>query len=203
MEPLRVSILARDPLTGEGIASYLRNSPVLRVLPPTARQDSDICVVIDGDVNSTTWRRLERAAEGMKNPGMRMVLIANTVSPHHLQRARRWGVACLVHRDSAVREHVVQAVFAAGSSIQQAPDATQSPGLIGPTQTPRTSAGLKAREVKVVRLLADGLSTAEVAQQLNFSERTIRNIISGLLTRLDLRNRTHAVAYALQHGVLG
>ena len=59
-------------------------------------------------------------------------------------------------------------------------------------------AGLTERERDVLRLLADGLDTAEIAGQLAYSERTIKNIIHDLTTRLNLRNRSHAVAYAVK-----
>ena len=65
-----------------------------------------------------------------------------------------------------------------------------------------TVAGLSDREVDVFRLLAEGFDTAEVALKLNYSERTVKNVIHGAVTRLKLRNRTHAVAYALRSGVL-
>jgi DNA-binding NarL/FixJ family response regulator len=65
-----------------------------------------------------------------------------------------------------------------------------------------TTAGLYTREVDVLRLLAEGLDTAEVSQRLNYSERTVRNIIHGMLTRMKLRNRVHAVAFALRNGVM-
>jgi DNA-binding NarL/FixJ family response regulator len=69
---------------------------------------------------------------------------------------------------------------------------------------PRRTAptGLTARELKVLRLLADGLDSAEVAQQLYYSERTIKSIIHDVTNRLNLRNRTHAVAYALRQGLI-
>jgi len=54
----------------------------------------------------------------------------------------------------------------------------------------------------VLRLLAEGIDTLEIAQQLSYSERTVRNIIHGMLTRMKLRNRVHAVAYALRNGVI-
>jgi DNA-binding NarL/FixJ family response regulator len=63
-----------------------------------------------------------------------------------------------------------------------------------------TEAGLYTREVDVLRLLAEGLDIAEVAQRLNYSERTVRSIIHGVLTRMKLRNRVHAVAFALRSG---
>lgn len=54
----------------------------------------------------------------------------------------------------------------------------------------------------MLRLLAEGLDTAEIAAKLNYSERTIKNIISAVTRRLNLRNRTHAVAYAIRAGTL-
>jgi DNA-binding NarL/FixJ family response regulator len=54
----------------------------------------------------------------------------------------------------------------------------------------------------VLRLLADGHDTAEVGRQLYYSERTVKNIVHDVTSRLDLRNRTHAVAYALRQGLI-
>jgi DNA-binding NarL/FixJ family response regulator len=70
--------------------------------------------------------------------------------------------------------------------------------------TPRglTFSGLTDREVKVLRLLADGLGTAEVGRQLFLSERTVKNVVHDVTSRLNLRNRTHAVAYALRQGLI-
>jgi DNA-binding NarL/FixJ family response regulator len=65
-----------------------------------------------------------------------------------------------------------------------------------------TSSGLERREVDVLRLLAEGLGTPEIATKLCYSERTVKNIIHGVLTRLQLRNRTQAVAYAVRTGAL-
>jgi DNA-binding NarL/FixJ family response regulator len=44
------------------------------------------------------------------------------------------------------------------------------------------------------------LGTPEIAVELCYSERTVKNIIHGVLTRLRLRNRTQAVAYAVRSG---
>ena len=61
---------------------------------------------------------------------------------------------------------------------------------------------LTQRERDVLRLLADGLDTAEIASSLAYSERTIKNIIHDVTTRLNLRNRSHAVAYAIKAGIV-
>jgi DNA-binding NarL/FixJ family response regulator len=50
--------------------------------------------------------------------------------------------------------------------------------------------------------MAEGLGTAEIARRLNYSERTIKSIIHNMLNRMNLRNRSHAVAFALRNGLL-
>jgi len=65
-----------------------------------------------------------------------------------------------------------------------------------------TFSGLTERELAVLRLLADGHDTAEVGRQLFYSERTVKNIVHDVTSRLELRNRTHAVAYALRQGLI-
>jgi DNA-binding NarL/FixJ family response regulator len=65
-----------------------------------------------------------------------------------------------------------------------------------------TFTGLSPREVDVLRLVADGLDTGEIADSLNYSERTVKNVLHELTTRLQLRNRSHAVAYAVREGLI-
>ncbi|WP_259464870.1 LuxR C-terminal-related transcriptional regulator [Streptomyces sp. TLI_171] len=64
------------------------------------------------------------------------------------------------------------------------------------------SKALQPREVEVLRLLAAGQNTAEIAVALSFSQRTIKSIIHDMLTRLNLRNRQHAVAYGIRTNAL-
>ena len=54
----------------------------------------------------------------------------------------------------------------------------------------------------MLRLVADGYGTGEIAEKLSYSERTVKNIIHAVTARFELRNRSHAVAYALRAGVI-
>lgn len=60
--------------------------------------------------------------------------------------------------------------------------------------------GLSEREVEVLRLVAEGNDTNEIARTLCYSERTVKNVIHDVTSRLHLRNRPHAVAFALRQG---
>jgi DNA-binding NarL/FixJ family response regulator len=61
---------------------------------------------------------------------------------------------------------------------------------------------LTAREKQVLRLVADGHPTREVARQLCYSERTIKNVIHDAVTKLNARSRSHAVAEAVRAGLI-
>jgi DNA-binding NarL/FixJ family response regulator len=54
--------------------------------------------------------------------------------------------------------------------------------------------------VDVLRLVAEGMDTSYIARKMNYSERTIKKVLADLMRRLDLRNRAHAVSYALRRG---
>jgi DNA-binding NarL/FixJ family response regulator len=71
-----------------------------------------------------------------------------------------------------------------------------------PANATRTFGGLSQRELGVLRQLADGYKTIEIAMELAYSERTIKNSIQALTARLHLRNRSHAVAYAVRQGLI-
>ncbi|MFB7511503.1 response regulator transcription factor, partial [Streptomyces broussonetiae] len=65
-----------------------------------------------------------------------------------------------------------------------------------------TLSTLTAREADMLRLVAEGFDTAEIAQKTAYSERTVKNVLHEITTRLQLRNRAHAVGYALRNGLI-
>jgi DNA-binding CsgD family transcriptional regulator len=65
-----------------------------------------------------------------------------------------------------------------------------------------TDGHLTPRELAVLRMLADGEVTRTIAERLNYSERTVKNIVRGVLVKLNCRTRAHAVATATRVGVI-
>ena len=75
------------------------------------------------------------------------------------------------------------------------------PALTTPEAPPRFDA-LSERETQVLRLIAQGMTNAEIAALLVVSEATVKTHVSRLLTKLDLRDRVQAVVAAYQHGLV-
>jgi NarL family two-component system response regulator LiaR len=60
---------------------------------------------------------------------------------------------------------------------------------------------LSEREIDVLRLIADGMENAEIADALNISPRTAKNHVSNILAKLGLPSRVQAAVYAVRQGV--
>ena len=58
-------------------------------------------------------------------------------------------------------------------------------------------------EWEIIRLVSRGFSNKEISVELNFSEGTIRNYISNILSKLDLRDRTQLAIWAVQTEFMG
>ena len=61
---------------------------------------------------------------------------------------------------------------------------------------------LTSRETEVLRLVADGYDTSDIADQLAYSESTIKGVLAKIMSRLDARNRCHAVAMVVREGLI-
>ena len=61
---------------------------------------------------------------------------------------------------------------------------------------------LSTREQEVLALLGQGLSNAQIAEQIQLSETTVKNHVTSLYDKLNLHSRAEAVAYAWQHGLV-
>lgn len=79
------------------------------------------------------------------------------------------------------------------------PAADRVSSLLAPAAPP---AGLTPREVEVLRLVATGRTNPQIAAGLVLSEKTVARHLSNIFTKLDVRSRTAAAAYAYEHGLM-
>ena len=70
-----------------------------------------------------------------------------------------------------------------------------------PVTKPQIDTPLTARELEVLKLLAKGTTNKGIAQALHVSEGTVKNHVSNILMRLELRDRTQAAIYAVENGL--
>jgi DNA-binding NarL/FixJ family response regulator len=194
---------ASDPISQAGVIAQLRMRPEIRVVDSAA--EAAVAVMIADTVDESTTRELR----AMRKDGQpRLMLVATAVDDAALVAAAEAGVAGLLRRSDASSEMLVRTIIKVGSGEGEVP-----PDLLGrlleqvgrlqrQVLAPRglTFSGLTPRETQVLRLVADGFDTGEIALRMCYSERTVKNVLHDLTTPLQLRNRTHAVAYAVREG---
>jgi DNA-binding CsgD family transcriptional regulator len=93
----------------------------------------------------------------------------------------------------------------AGLTIEAAIAAARAVAAIEPipgTREDKPNHGLSPRELDVLQLLSDGASNQEIADKLFISRLTVKNHVTGILTKLNVSSRTAAVSYAHRHGLV-
>lgn len=194
----RVWVQASDPLLRAGLRSELDSKPGIELVDELV--DAEVVVAVAEpalrDVPVTATRRL--------------VLIADKPREVELWTAVERGLAVLVPRAEVTTARLLRAIADARRGRGDVPPEQLGRLLRGlsllhtETLAPRdlTLSGLSRREADVLRMLADGFDTAQIASKLAYSERTVKNTLHGLLARFGLNNRTHAVAHAIRLGLI-
>ena len=208
--PVAVAVMAGDAFTHEAVLAYLSVHPGMRVLGAEWQREAEVVLILVDRITEDTLTLMERVTEESVAQDVRFVLVGDGLSEHHLLRVVSRGLVSVIPRSEADLDRVLRAIAGVHEGRLEMPGVavgwlverlhTIHQDVLEPNGL--SSTGLKAREVDVLRLLAEGLSTGEVAGRLDYSERTVKNIIHDMLTRLNLRNRTHAVAYAVRNGAL-
>ncbi|KFU75665.1 DNA-binding response regulator, NarL/FixJ family, contains REC and HTH domains [Amycolatopsis lurida] len=206
MEPVRVGVLAADSITQLGLTSFFRTRRQVQVVDLDHLTEHDV-LVVQAD---RMMPHIVAELCGEDQVPVPKVLLIDELRDNDVLSAVECGVVIILPRGRTSGDGLVDAVVAAASGRALLP-----PDLLGrllriirrlqeDVLTPRGlgAAGLTAREVDVLRLMAEGLDTGEIAGELCYSERTVKNVISEMTSRLNLRNRPHAVAYAMQAGVI-
>ncbi|MFF8731266.1 LuxR C-terminal-related transcriptional regulator [Streptomyces sp. NPDC015171] len=200
-----VAVYASDLILREGVNGQLRRFPEIELREEGG--PGTVALIVDDVLEEEALTRLRRLVRG---EGARAVLVVRSLREAEVLDVIECGVGAIVWRHEATAHRLTQAVLAAARGDGDLP-ADLLGRLINQVGTLHRSAagrpgagpsGLTPREVDVLRLIAEGLDTGEIARKLSYSERTVKNVMHGMTTRLHLRNRAHAVAYAFQEGYI-
>jgi DNA-binding NarL/FixJ family response regulator len=207
VETIEVTVAAADPVSRAGTVAQLRAAPGIRVVDDPPPGGSTVALVVADEVDEEATRRIR----ALRRQGVERVgLLVARLDDQGLLAAVEAGVSGVLRRGDATSGNLRSMIRSVAMG-----EGTLPPDLLGrlldqvgrlqrQVLAPRglTFRGLSEREVRVLRLLADGMDTAEVGRELFYSERTVKNIVHDITSRLELRNRTHAVAYAIKQGLI-
>ncbi len=213
---IRVLICDDQALVRAGFRSILGGKPDIEVVGEAEngaeavalaeRRSPDVILmdirmpVLDG-VEAT--RRL--VAEGSS---ARILVLTTFDLDEYVHAAIRAGASGFLLKDVTPAKLLEAIRIVAGGDALLAPSVTRrllerfAATLPGADKSNDVLAQLTARETEVLRLLAGGLSNAEIASELVVSEATVKTHISSLLRKLGLRDRVQAVILAYETGLV-
>ncbi|MCP2270124.1 response regulator transcription factor [Actinokineospora diospyrosa] len=207
MNRIPVAVYADDPILRGGTVHLLRSRPEVELLGPEDEATATVSLVVVDTVDDETARLLR----GLRRGGAtRTGLVVGRFDQNSLRTTIECGVAAVVRRAEATQDRLVGAITAiAGGEAVLPGDLLETllahvgrlqRGVLDPNAP--TLSTLSSRESDILRLVADGLDTAEIALKMSYSERTVKNVLHEVSTRLNLRNRAHAVGYVMRHGLI-
>jgi DNA-binding NarL/FixJ family response regulator len=142
-----------------------------------------------------------------RDPRIRVLALTVSSEDADVSAVLRAGAAGFLAKDTPIDSLVVAIQAAESGAAWLSPRAaevvlgrirsTEAP----PEQEPTSLEHLSAREVDVLRLIANGMENAEIAEALNISPRTAKNHVSNILSKLGLPSRVQAAVYAVRQGV--
>ncbi|WP_416264105.1 response regulator [Curtobacterium flaccumfaciens pv. flaccumfaciens] len=156
-----------------------------------------VLILTTFDSDDALFQALEAGASGF---------LLKNASPERLIDAVRTVAA----GDALLAPDVTRRVISratASAAVQPSATTTATTATTDTTATTGddalAAAGLTERETEVLRLLARGLSNAEIAAELYVGDATVKTHVSNVLQKLALRDRIQAVVWAFEHGVAG
>lgn len=208
-EPVTVAVYAADPVLRVGVVQQLRQRPEADLLAgaDAGAERAQVSLVVVDNVDDDVASLLQRLRH---NTSTRTGLVVGTLGSGALQRVIECGVTAVLRRAEADQDRLVQLVLAIANGEGVLPGdllgelLTHVGGLQRSALDPRGASlsTLTTREAEMLRLVSEGLDTAEIARKTSYSERTVKNVLHEITTRLQLRNRAHAVGFALRNGLI-
>lgn len=208
-------ILAADGIevVGEAADGLAAIEVVARARPDVVLMDIRM-PVLDG-LEATRRILGQPAGDGTRGPVPRIIILTTFDLDQYVYDALAAGASGFLLKD-VTPEHLVGAVrlVRSGDALlapaitrrlveKFAATATATAAAAGAARTANAQlASLTARELEVFRLLARGLSNAELAAELYLSEATVKTHVARILAKLQLRDRAQVVVAAYESGVV-
>jgi DNA-binding NarL/FixJ family response regulator len=203
-EPIRILLIDDHPMIRAGLAATIEPEPDMTVVATASngkeglelfrRHQPDITLtdLKMPDMGGVEAIRAIRA----EFPGAKIIVLSTYQGDEDIYRAMEAGAITYLLKDMIADKmmSVIREVAGGGRPI---------PPEIAQRLTDRMfKASLTARELDVLRLVAAGRRNKEIAGELSISEETVQGHMKNILAKLDVHDRTEAVAVAVRRGIV-
>jgi len=210
-DPIRVFIAEDHAIVRKGICALLTLEPGIKVVGEASNGQEAVRGiesvqpdVILMDLVMPEMDGIEATQQIMaRQPQARILVLTSFATDDKVFPAIKAGALGYLLKDSEPREVVdaIRQVYGGEPSLHPRIAQKLMQELSRPSEQPPTPDPLTEREVEVLRLVAQGQSNRQIADDLVITEGTVRVHVSSILSKLHLASRTQATLYALREGL--
>jgi DNA-binding NarL/FixJ family response regulator len=147
-----------------------------------------------------------KAAKIMRTrwPELKILMLTTFDDSQYVMDSLKIGVSgyLLKNADTDALIRSIRSGLTGGLTIEEKAAAKVMPLLLNRQQEIKADPSLTPREQEILRCIGEGMSNNEIAERLALSVGTIKNNISNVLNKLDLRDRTQLAIYAIRHNLV-
>ncbi|MCQ2531528.1 MAG: response regulator transcription factor [Saccharofermentans sp.] len=201
---MRIIIIDDDPLVSSSLQIILNNESDMEVVATgnsgfdavslVEKHSPDVLVM---DIRMDGMNGLEAAEKILaSNPDMKILFLTTFLDDEYINKALRLGAAgYILKQECGTLVASVRAVYG-GQSVFGSKIVEKLPDMLNRKERFNYDAfGITEKEQELIKYVADGLSNKEIAEKMFLGEGTIRNLMSSVLSKLDLRDRTQLACF--------
>ncbi len=212
-ETITVLLVDDHQIVRRGVRAFLDTQPDILVVDEADSGEEAVRQVTDHAPDVVLMDLIMPGMDGVEatrqvkqaSPRTQVIVLTSYHQDEHIFPAIRAGALSYLLKDAspeeladairkAARQEAVLHPRVAARVVQEIHGTRQD--------TPNPFTELSDRELEVLRLIADGMSNANIAEQLVISEKTVKSHVSNILSKLHLADRTQAAVYAWREGVV-
>jgi len=211
--PITVLIVDDHEVVRQGVRAYLDTLPEFSVVGEAATGEEAIHLVEEHVPDVVLMDLIMPGMDGVEttrrvkaiSPRTQVVVLTSYHEDVHIFPALKAGAISYILKDMKM-EKLVEALHRAAQgevTLHPRVAARVLQNIRGENvQDPQLFTDLTERELEVLKLIANGLSNSQIAQELTISENTVKGHVSNILSKLHLADRTQVAVYAWQRGIM-
>ncbi|MDF2835994.1 MAG: DNA-binding response regulator [Paenibacillus sp.] len=209
---IRILLAEDQAMVRQGLRMMIETDPELKVTGEAGngkeavalcgKQAFDVAVL---DIQMPVMTGLEALrAIRRRWPGCKVLMLTTFNDDEYALEAMKSGAHGYMLKEAEPEALVrsIRSCLTGGLSLQDHVAAKLIPRLLGDAKAEPVDASITPRELAIARLVGEGRSNKEIAEELGLSVGTVKNHISGIMDKLELRDRTQLAIYAIRHGIV-
>lgn len=209
-QPIRVMIVDDHDIVRRGLSMFLNGFDDLLLVgeAATGQDAARLCseiqphvVLMDMMLPDTDGISLTRTIRA-QNPGVEVVMLTSSKDEELVQRALQAGAIGYMLKNVSVSDMVNTIRLAYAGKPTLAPEAAQALIKLAVQPSPVARNNLTERERTILKLMVDGLSNQQIADQIFVSRATVKAYVSTIFSKLGVQNRIEAVRLAVQQSLV-